>query len=999
MWLSPSALGRPLALALLLALPASAATITVDSGTDDGVGCTLREAIVAADTDAPVGGCLAGDDLGDAIEFAVGSVTLTVGPVTVTEELDIVGPVVITAAPGSPILVVTGSETVDVADVTFLGGFGDGGGLRHAGTGLVRVFGGTFSGNRAPISGGGIWVGEAATLFVDGTMFSGNRADGTAAVDGGGGGLFSDGGAVTVVNATFVDNRALGADGAGGAILNPFGAPLLIENTTFDANRALGVGGAIATTGPAATIVKGGAMLDNRAGTAPGHGGALHVGDGGDVELSDGLTAVGNRAESGGGFWVGPMGTLTLKGVTVSGNIALGDALGQGGGGIFVDRGTLSVEVGTTLPSSIVGNRAVGTDGAGGGLYVDGGTVTIDDAAVAGNRAQRAGGGIEVVGAAGPAVVSLSGSDLSFNVVATNPGHGGGLHTSPGPVTVGLADSFVSANEAGARGGGIWIGAGTTLTLAGTDVALNLTRPGPGHGGGGIYNDGGTATIATATILGNATGGGDTVGGGILATGGSTTLRRSTVTENHARRGGGIAALPGAAVTVENTTVYGNAARFGGGVFSQEGTIAFDSATIAENVAEIGGGGLYNQNPPNMGVPFVTLTNSIVADNTASNKPNLAGRHASGGHNVIGTTPATPTFPAAPTDQVGTDPLLGPLDDNGGPTQTAALLAGSPAIDTGDTALDVDQRGEMRTDPDDVGAIEFFESGDPALALVLTGVVDGPLPGGLPKAAEIYVAQDVADLSLYAIGSANNGGGTDGPEFYLSGSATAGDYLHVASEAPGFSSFFGFAPDFTTGALGVNGDDAVELFYDADGAGGGGAASVIDTFGEIDATPGPWAYTDGWAYRIDNTGPGGSTFTLVDWTFSGVDALDGETSNATAATPFPIGTFSPVDTAHRTAAPTAALAETMAEAVRLGVAPNPLGGRATATFAVREAQPVTVALYDVVGRRVRALFSGDAPAEAEIEVAVEAGGLAAGVYVVVLQGATVRAVRQVTVVR
>ena len=177
--------------------------------------------------------------------------------------------------------------------------------------------------------------------------------------------------------------------------------------------------------------------------------------------------------------------------------------------------------------------------------------------------------------------------------------------------------------------------------------------------------------------------------------------------------------------------------------------------------------------------------------------------------------------------------------------------------------------------------------------LVITGVVDGPLTGGTPKAVEVYVLADIADLSLYAIGSANNGGGTNGPEAILSGSATAGDFLYLASTSEDFEAFFGFAPDFVDGAASINGDDAIELFYDGDGYGTGDPETVVDTFGDInvDGNGEPWEYLDGWAYRIDGTGPDGTTFVLDNWTFSGIDALDGETTNADAATPFPIGSY------------------------------------------------------------------------------------------------------------
>lgn len=167
----------------------------------------------------------------------------------------------------------------------------------------------------------------------------------------------------------------------------------------------------------------------------------------------------------------------------------------------------------------------------------------------------------------------------------------------------------------------------------------------------------------------------------------------------------------------------------------------------------------------------------------------------------------------------------------------------------------------------------------------ITGVIDGPLSGGVPKAVEIYVASDIADLSVYGVGSANNGGGSDGEEFtFPAVAASAGDFIYVASEATGFTSFFGFAPNYTSSAMSINGDDAVELFA---------SGVVVDVFGDInvDGSGEPWEHLDGWAYRSDNTGPDGSIFTLGNWTFSGPNALDGETTNATAAAPFPLGTF------------------------------------------------------------------------------------------------------------
>jgi hypothetical protein len=131
--------------------------------------------------------------------------------------------------------------------------------------------------------------------------------------------------------------------------------------------------------------------------------------------------------------------------------------------------------------------------------------------------------------------------------------------------------------------------------------------------------------------------------------------------------------------------------------------------------------------------------------------------------------------------------------------------------------------------------------------LVISGVIDGPLSGGLPKAIEVYVVNDIADLSIYGLESANNGNPASGPEFtFPAASASAGDFLYVASEEDGFNSFFGFIPDYTGGVASINGDDALVLYQDS---------SIVDVFGEVgvDGSGEPWEYQDGWAYRVDGT--------------------------------------------------------------------------------------------------------------------------------------------------
>ncbi len=181
--------------------------------------------------------------------------------------------------------------------------------------------------------------------------------------------------------------------------------------------------------------------------------------------------------------------------------------------------------------------------------------------------------------------------------------------------------------------------------------------------------------------------------------------------------------------------------------------------------------------------------------------------------------------------------------------------------------------------------------------LTITGILDGPRTGGLPKAIEIYVSEDVADLSLWSVQNYNNGDLTVTNTLALTGSATAGTFLYAASESPGFTAYFGFSPNFFGSALNVNGDDTVVLTLNT---------VIVDVFGVIgtDGTGQPWEYLDGFAYRTSGN-LASPTFALSDWTFSGIDALDSigttGTNPADGAARFPVGSFAPVPEPHEVA--------------------------------------------------------------------------------------------------
>ena len=168
--------------------------------------------------------------------------------------------------------------------------------------------------------------------------------------------------------------------------------------------------------------------------------------------------------------------------------------------------------------------------------------------------------------------------------------------------------------------------------------------------------------------------------------------------------------------------------------------------------------------------------------------------------------------------------------------------------------------------------------------LIITAVFDGPLSGGNPKGIELLATDNIQDLSLYGVGFAQNGGGTDGKEFTFPADAlTAGDFIYVAYNQQGFTDWFGFASTYISNAASINGDDSVELFFND---------SVVDVYGDIntDGTNTAWDSMDGWAYRKNGVSAS-TTFDPANWTFSGTNALDNETLNSTAANPIPVGTF------------------------------------------------------------------------------------------------------------
>ena len=389
-------------------------------------------------------------------------------------------------------------------------------------------------------------------------------------------------------------------------------------------------------------------------------------------------------------------------------------------------------DLGITADLTINGAGAATTivDGGGRGTVfrIVGGTAEISGMTIRNGLGQSVGGGIFNEG-------TLT---LNESTVTDNSSQSGAGIYNDGTLT--LNGSTVSGNTGGS-GAGIYNGG--TLTVNSSIVSDNSAS----GAGAGIYN-GGTLTVNSSIVSDNSA---DGSGGGIYNIFGSLTLNSSTVSDNSGRGGGGIfnGFGPAASVaTVNGSTVSGNAARFfGGGVFN-DGDLTLTSSTISGNSASAGGGGVFNS----LG-GFLTLYSSTVNGNstdgsgggvfntfTASLKNTIISGSTAGG-NCFGEVSSLgfnlssdDTCAFGSRDMNSTDPVLGPLQDNGGPTHTHALQAGSPAIDAVPPAdctdvsgkpVATDQRGVDRPQAAacDIGA---YEAADPTQ-------IPTPTPGEAPR--------------------------------------------------------------------------------------------------------------------------------------------------------------------------------------------------------------------------------------------------------------------------
>jgi CSLREA domain-containing protein len=731
---------------------ANTTTYTVDttqdtSGNND---CSLRDAINAANGTPTLGSsCTTAGSGNDTIQFSItGTIKLADPLPEITDaRLTINGP----AAPGitidgqnNGIMSVASVATLNLRNLTIAHGGGfeiateisGGGGIFNEGT--LTVTNSTFSDNstRDGIEGRGGGIDNEGKLTVTNSTFSGNT---TIEQLGGGGGIFNDG-TLTVTNSTFSGNSAFD----GGGIYNVSEAgTVTITNSTFFGNSASNMGGGISNEGSATlknTIVAG-STGNNCSGTISDAGYNISSDNSCGFRATTShnntnpqLNPAGLRNNG------GPTQTIALLAVSPAIDaIPHASCTDQTGKQLTTDqRGFPRPDPGETicnigayefrdLPAVTITVNSLADP-------VDLGKCTLHDAIMAANGMKAvsgcpAGSGNDTIQFSVTGTIKLA----STLPTITDP-----QLTINGPASPGI--TIDGQNKVGV----MQVASGATLNLNNLTIAHGFMAEGEG---GGIFNFG-TLTVTNSTFSGNSA----SVGGGISNSNVATlTITNSTFSGNSSSGDGGAIVNLGP-LTITNSTFSANSARASGGYFGRGGAIRNDgplivtNSTFSANSARASGGAIFNFN-----LGTLTITNSTFSANSAGDIDLAGGIYnvPSGSATLKNTIIAGSTTPSgspslncagtitdkgynisnddfcgfrATTSHNNTNPQLNPagLRNNGGPTQTIALLAVSPAIDaiphascTDQTGkqLTTDQRGFPRPDPReticDIGAYEL----------------------------------------------------------------------------------------------------------------------------------------------------------------------------------------------------------------------------------------------------------------------------------------------------
>ena len=426
------------------------------------------------------------------------------------------------------------------------------------------------------------------------------------------------------------------------------------------------------------------------------NGGGIYVNADGPIDISiKDTTFARNEASDGGGFnaIVRPTTDVDFENTSFNQNRAENQ-----GGGIYLigDPGNDPVML---VNSAVTDNEA---DNGGGGIFSFNPLSAIDSKIEA-NSTPRQGAGI------------FNGSHLVLERVDLDrnraTGSGGGLmtivpETGPSDSSTTIRDSRVTRNTTQGLGAGVT--ARTFATIERSLIEGNVSTD--DAGGLNLY---GGSLVTESTIIHNTA----AEGGGVFTANLGHRFENSVIASNHATSafegGGGFFNI--GELTLENVTVSGNSAvNIGGAIYSKQtilegnvlpgtGVINLSHVTMVDNSAS-SWGAIYNRNGE------VRADNTIFANHDGSpdllNPDILHQAILLDGNNIVDVASTLEFTESDDTNLIGDanqpiDVLIGPLQDNGGPTLTHALLSGSPAIDAGDSILTLDQRGSSRPNDGD----------------------------------------------------------------------------------------------------------------------------------------------------------------------------------------------------------------------------------------------------------------------------------------------------------
>lgn len=545
--------------------------------------------------------------------------------------------------------------------------------------------------------------------------------------------------ATVLISNVTIRNGTMPSDNGGG--IHNRGI-LTLEETTISNNETDNLGGAIYNLGD--LTLNRTTIRNNRTNEKDGDGAGIY--NDGTATLNNSLVDY-NKTDNcffchGGGIYNNN--TMSINNTMINENHA-----SDSGGGIY-NVGILDIK-----NQSLINNNKVDSRGA--GIFNEG-TLTIHDSGIDWNSANSSGGGIYNSG-----WLELVGTSVHENMAFSR---GGGIYNED---TVQLLQSIVRDNTATSRGGGIYndktfvveessIHNNSTAYRGGgvfnnNTLTMNNSRVNKNSGaeGGGFYNNG-LLTIETSTMEENSV----TFNGGGIYNTDLLRLKTSTISNNHAKNGSGLYLQSGAASATNSTISSNTASESGGGIYlgaKDSSILNLNSVTIAHNTVDNDangsgdGGGLFAL------IGSVNMQNTLIGDNhdrspTTRHHDCLALRPLNSlGYNLIEHINGCNLTEDRAGDKMGINPVLGSLQDNGGPTKTHALLSGSPAIDGGNpvrctdengTLLETDQRGQpRRLDSSnngvaicDIGAYEGVDRG--VIATVPPAPTKTPMPTPTP---------------------------------------------------------------------------------------------------------------------------------------------------------------------------------------------------------------------------------------------------------------------------